>query len=92
MAGKEKDSAEKSREFEGLILDLKKRRLGLSPDELSNYGFLMYGYYDCLDIYHTKSWFEFSPIGMEYADYDDESKSDPEVTKHGSFLIIIQSN
>ena len=25
MAGKEKDSAEKSREFEGLILDLKKR-------------------------------------------------------------------
>lgn len=24
MAGKEKDSAEKSREFEGLILDLKK--------------------------------------------------------------------
>lgn len=86
MAGKEKDSAEKSREFEGLILDLKKRRLGLSPDELSNYGFLMYGYYDCLDIYHTKSWFEFSPIGMEYADYDDESKSDPEVTKHGSFF------
>lgn len=53
------------RHFEGLILNLQKRRVGEFMEESKDCDFLLFGYYDYLSIRNTDTWFDFSPIQSE---------------------------